>query len=59
MITASLPSQCSKPGRGYTCDDPDMLGTVMIVVPAFLYLAYNVQVSEGRRRERSICMLRL
>ena len=33
------------PGRGWTLDDPDLWGILMIVIPSWTYLAYNVMVS--------------
>ncbi len=30
-------------GRGFTVDDPDLWGNVLIVVPSIIYFAYNVQ----------------
>lgn len=32
------------PGRGWTFDDPDLWGIVLIVAPSAVYLAYNVQI---------------
>ena len=31
------------PGRGYTLDDPDMSGNLLILVPSIIYFVYNVQ----------------
>ena len=31
------------PGRGYTLDDPDFTGNVLILVPSIIYFVYNVQ----------------
>ncbi len=31
------------PSRGYTLDDPDFMGNLLILVPSIIYLVYNVQ----------------
>jgi hypothetical protein len=31
------------PSRGYTLDDPDFLGNLLILVPSVIYFVYNVQ----------------
>ena len=31
-------------GRGFTIDDTDLLGTIAIVMPAAIYLAYNIML---------------
>ena len=31
------------PGKGYTLDDPDFLGNILILVPSIIYFVYNVQ----------------
>ena len=38
------PQYTRKPGRGFTLDDTDMLGTIAILVPSLIYLSYNVIV---------------
>ena len=33
----------SKPGRGFTFDDPDLHGNICIILPSLIYLSYNIQ----------------